>query len=351
MSKRIAFCADGTWDKAKSQTNVYKLFKALLTTGDQHPLYDDGVGADGNSIMMLLGGAIGAGLWQKIREGYTQIAHAYEKGDDLYIFGFSRGAYTARALAGMIAACGLPTTDTFSDDMINFAWDAYRDKANRASRLEKLKPWNMYPTEIKMVGVWETVGALGIPAAVGLVDPILYGFLDTGLSPKIKNAFQAMAMDERRAAFMPTTWMGNPLPDQHVEQVWFSGAHSDVGGGEKDQAPGVEELSDIALSWMIEKARALDLTFDEAVAKQYAHPLDAKYALNKFHESWNLGWGFPIRRKVPLNAAISNSVVVRCQTDPEWRPKNLEFDGASIASSYSVVPVVGQLTMAATKTA
>jgi hypothetical protein len=102
---------------------------------------------------------------------------------------------------------------------------------------------------------------------------------------------------------------------------------------------------------MFEKARALGLQFDEAVARQYAHPLDAQYALNKFHESWNLGWGIPIRRKVPLNAAISNSVVVRCQTDPEWRPKNLEFEGASIASSYSVVPVVGQLTMAATKTA
>ncbi len=118
MSKRIAFCADGTWDKAKSQTNVYKLYKALLTTGDQYPLYDDGVGADGSPINMIIGGAFGTGLWHKIKEGYTQIAHVYDQGDDLYIFGFSRGAYTARSLAGMIDACGLPTTKNFSDDCV-----------------------------------------------------------------------------------------------------------------------------------------------------------------------------------------------------------------------------------------
>ncbi len=224
----------------------------------------------------------------------------------------------------------------------NLAFDAYRDRANRAAKLQRLAPWNMFATDIKMVGVWDTVGALGIPAVFGLVDPILYGFLDTGLSPKIKNAFHAMAMDERRAEFMPSLWSGTPSPDQHVEQVWFSGAHSDVGGGESDEATGVEELSDIPLSWMFDKARNLGLLLDEAVARQYAHPLDAKYALNKFHESWNLGWGVPVRRKVAPNAAISNSVVVRCQMDPEWRPRNLEFVDNSIAPGYSVVSVVGQ---------
>jgi uncharacterized protein (DUF2235 family) len=341
MSKRIAFCADGTWDKASKQTNVYKLYKALLTTGDQIPLYDDGVGSDGNPLVMLLGGAFGTGLWEKIKEGYKKISHVYEQGDDLFIFGFSRGAYTARSLAGMIAACGLPTQD-FTDDMVNSAFDAYRDKANRAARLQKLAPWKMFAADIKMVGVWDTVGSLGIPAAVGLNDPILYGFLDTGLTPQIKNAFHAMAMDERREQFMPTMWAGTPNPDQHVEQVWFTGAHSDVGGGEPDAAPGVQELSDVPLSWMIDKARGLGLQIDEAIARQYAHPLDAKYALNKFHESWNAGWGIPVRRRIPKDAAIANSVLVRCQADPEWRPSNLDFVNGSVAPGYKIVSVVSQ---------
>jgi len=346
MSKRIAFCADGTWDKASKKTNVYKLYKALLTTADQIPLYDDGVGADGNPLVMLLGGAFGTGLWQKIREGYTKIAHAYKQGDEIFIFGFSRGAFTARSLAGMLAICGLPTKD-FTDEMVNIAFDAYRDRANRAAKLQKLAPWNMFAADIKMVGVWDTVGSLGIPAAIGLVDPLLYGFLDTGLNPKIKNAFHAMALDERREQFMPTLWTSTPAADQHVEQVWFTGAHSDVGGGEPDDAPGVSELSDIPLSWMIDRARGLGLQIDEAVARQYAHPLDAKYALNKFHESWNVGWGIPLRRRVPKDATIANSVVVRCQTDPEWRPGNLDFANGSLTPGYKIVSVVSQPTAAA----
>src|ERR1700722_11983285 len=130
MSKRIAFCADGTWDKATKRTNVYKLSKALLTTGDQHPMYDDGVGADGNPLVMLLGGAFGTGLWQKIKEGYLRLAQVYDQGDELSIFGFSRGAFTARSLAGMICICGLPTKDA-TDEMVSLAFDAYRDRANR----------------------------------------------------------------------------------------------------------------------------------------------------------------------------------------------------------------------------
>jgi hypothetical protein len=200
----------------------------------------------------------------------------------------------------------------------------------------------MFPADIKMVGVWDTVGSLGIPAVFGKVDPILYGFLNTGLNPRIRNAFHAMAMDERRGPFMPTAWSGTPAADQHVEQVWFTGAHSDVGGGEADAAPDVPELSDIPLSWMIDKGRGLGLQIDEGIAQQYAHPLDSKYALNKFHESWNVGWGIPIRRHIPQNATIANSVVVRCLHDPEWRPSNLSFVNGALAPSYSVVSVVSQ---------
>jgi uncharacterized protein (DUF2235 family) len=346
MSKRIVYCADGTWDKASKRTNVYKLYKALLTTADQVPLYDDGVGADGGALVMLLGGAFGTGLWKKIREGYMHIAHVYEQGDEIYIFGFSRGAFTARSLAGMIAAVGLPTK-SFDDGMVGQAFDAYRDRANRPAKLQKLAPFGMFAADIKMVGVWDTVGALGIPAAVGLIDPIVYGFLDTGLNPKIKNAFHAMAMDERRAQFMPTAWTGTPAADQHVEQVWFTGAHSDVGGGEPDDVDGAKELSDIPLSWMIDKARGLGVRIDEDVARLYAHPMNPDYALNKFHESWKLLWGVPLRRKIAKDAAIANSVVVRCQHDADWRPSNLTFVNGAVAPGYNIVAVVGEPAAAA----
>jgi len=135
MGKRIAFCADGTWDNSAKNTNVYKLFKSLTVSADQIPFYDDGVGANGDPVWKLAGGAFGTGLWQKIKDGYTKIAHVYEAGDPLFIFGFSRGAFTARSLAGMIAACGLPTKN-FTDDLVETAFNAYRAKDDRQSLLE-----------------------------------------------------------------------------------------------------------------------------------------------------------------------------------------------------------------------
>lgn len=201
MGKRIVFCSDGTWDEPGQNTNVYKLYKALKTTADQVPYYDDGVGADGLLIQKLAGGALGAGLYQKIKDGYTKIAQVYEEGDKVYIFGFSRGAYTARSLAGMIAVCGLPTAN-FTDDVVNTAFDAYRNKDQRTELLAELnKTCDLYDAKLAMVGVWDTVGSLGIPALFGAVDPILYGFLDTSLHPDVLNAYQALAIDERRAEF------------------------------------------------------------------------------------------------------------------------------------------------------
>ena len=126
MPKRLVFCADGTWNDAASNTNVYKIFKALNFTATQCPIYDDGVGSDGNTLLRLLGGAFGNGLDQKIKDGYTRVSHLYEKGDQVFLFGFSRGAYVARSLAGMIAICGLPTQNP-DDDLTALAFQAYRE--------------------------------------------------------------------------------------------------------------------------------------------------------------------------------------------------------------------------------
>lgn len=345
MSKTIAYCADGTWDSSTSHTNVYKLYKSLTTSASQVPLYDDGVGASANPILKIVGGAFGTGLWQKIKDGYTKIAQLYEAGDPLFIFGFSRGAYTARSLAGMIVACGLPTQD-FAAGMVDTVFNAYRDKSQRADLPNKLANCKMVIPEITMVGVWDTVGSLGIPSVVGLDDPILYGFLDTNLHPNIKNAYQALAMDERRAQFPPTLWNGPAAPGQTLEQVWFTGAHSDVGGGEPDDLPGTTALSDITLGWMMSKASALGLQF----VGEAPMPLDPALALDSFHESWKVFNGVPIRRTVAPNSSIANSVVVRCASESTWRPQNLTYQDQQngvLATGYQTVSVVKPLVVAA----
>jgi uncharacterized protein (DUF2235 family) len=344
MSKRIAFCADGTWDTATSHTNVYRLYKALIVSADQVPLYDDGVGADGNPITKLVGGAFGTGLWQKIKDGYAKISHVYEAGDSVYLFGFSRGAYTARSLAGMIAAAGLPTKN-FTDDMVKIAFDAYRAGEGdlRQKTLQKLANCDMDTNpNIEMVGVWDTVGSLGIPSAIGGVELVGYGFLDTTLNPKIKNGYHALAIDEKRAQFPPTLWTGNLASYQTLEQVWFTGAHSDVGGGEPSDGAGTTALSDITFSWMLGKASNLGLQFDLDVQNQYSCPLSPEYSLDRFHESWKFFCGFPVRRTIDDSASIANSVAIRCGEDASWRPLNLVFNNGVLASSYKLVNVCSQ---------
>ena len=230
----------------------------------------------------------------------------YEQGDDIFIFGFSRGAFTARSLAGMIAVCGLPT-GAFDDDLVNSAFQAYRNPPLRAAFAAKYPL--LFDAKLKMVGVWDTVGALGLPAIEGGVDPVKYGFLDTNLHPDVLNAYQALAIDERRAEFPPTLWTppAPPVVGQVVEQVWFSGVHCDIGGGYPETG-----LSDITFSWMISKAQPLGLEIDADVAAQYAL-LDPKYAIDQIHESWSLLWLFPKARTIADNSNLSNSVAVRCE--------------------------------------
>ena len=344
MGKRILFCSDGTWDNSGKNTNVYKLYKATLVAGDQIPFYDDGVGADGTPIDRLLGGAFGTGLFQKVKDGYSKISQVYEKGDQIYIFGFSRGAYTARSIAGMIANCGLPTSN-FSDQVVETAFQAYRDKDDRAKILAGLnQSCAMFNPQITMVGVWDTVGSLGIPSLLGVVDPILYGFLDTSLHPNIQNAYHALAIDERRIEFPATLWTSQPNPGQTLEQVWFTGVHCDVGGSYPDDPDGTA-LADITLAWMMDKAAALGVTFDADVQKKYSLPADPTWALDQKHESWNAAWAFPKSRPIAPNATLSNSVSVRCQHDTSYRPGNLKFANSAngeLAASYASAETVAQ---------
>lgn len=338
MNKRIAFCADGTWDSSGKNTNVYRLYKALNVSADQIPFYDDGVGSDGQPIEKLAGGAFGFGLFEKIKHAYSKIAQVYEQGDEIFLFGFSRGAYTARSLAGMIAVCGLPTKD-FTDEVVETAFQAYRNKDQRETLLEELNAsCDMYDAKITMVGVWDTVGSLGIPAIFGGVSPLVYGFLDTSLHPDVLHAYQALAIDERRCEFPPTLWT-SCAPGQTLEQVWFTGVHCDVGGSYPGDEDGTA-LCDITLGWMMDKADALGLSFASTAQSLFGLPIDAKLALDTKHESWNVIWAFPKRRTIPADAILADSVFVRAGQDSSYRPGNLTFSNGALGGSYGSQCVV-----------
>lgn len=342
MSKRIVFCADGTWQAPVNNTNVYRLYKALTVTSDQVTFYDDGVGADATGLDHILQGAFGQGLIQKIQDGYTKIAHVYEQGDELFLFGFSRGAYTARSLAGMIANCGLPT-GTFTNDCVTQAFAAYRDPINRASILAGLTACGLAAPTIQMVGVWDTVGSLGIPAIFGGIDAKNYEFLDTQLHPDIKNAFQCLALDEKRPQFPATLWTSTPAAGQTLEQVWFSGCHGDVGGGTA-LAGGVDagtRLCDITMGWMVSKASSLGLTFDPASIAQF-DTLAAEFALDAIRETWLPVDGPPKLRPVLPDAEVANSVAVRLKYALTYVPGSLTVNNGALADGYSLVTVVDE---------
>jgi uncharacterized protein (DUF2235 family) len=352
MPKKIVFCADGTWNHPNSpalvsdqDTNVYKLYKQLAYTATQATFYDDGVGADVSLFKHIFGGAFGNGLFRKVRDGYTAIAHVYEQDDPIYIFGFSRGAYTARSLVGMISACGLPTQN-FDQQLVETAFEAYRHKDRRAALLAGLaQRYAMYQPKITCVGVWDTVGSLGIPVDPLGLNAMQFGFLDTNLNPNVRNAFHAVSIDERRIEFPPTLWTGPFAPGQRVEQVWFAGVHCDVGGGYAETG-----LSDITLGFMLKHALSCDPAnpLEIVDVKSPYLNVDAKHALDGIHESWNPFWGFPKHRTVPNDACISDSVQVRIAADARYRPANLKISGNKLDAGYGIDNVVGQANAAGT---
>jgi uncharacterized protein (DUF2235 family) len=195
------------------------------------------------------------------------------------------------------------------------------------------------PVEIAMVGVWETVGALGIPGNLfaGLGERI-YGFLDTKLNRNVKAAYHAVSIDEERAEFVPTLWdalspeavqAGNVL-----EQIWFAGVHSDVGGSYAETG-----LADIALGWMMQKAKLNGLQFDADSFARYSG-IETKHALDMAHQSWNPLWGLWKKRTIPTGVTIANSVAIRTRYEDSYRPTNLVIDETGRLTGYMIENVV-----------
>lgn len=271
----IVICSDGTWDSADQDkvdgqiivSNVLKIacrLKKVKADGSRQIVYyDQGVGTR-DVFDKIGGGAFGDGLEANVNDAYRFLIANYEPGDCIYLFGFSRGAYTARSIAGMIRHCGILRRDTVRQYPEAKALYLKGTKPDDPEAVKFRTDYAIEPdTPIQCVGVWDTVGALGIPveAFAGLNEK-KYQFLDTGLSRVVKFAFHALAIDEHRKPFLPTLWTTAPDPAQTVRQVWFAGAHSDVGGGYQEHG-----LSDIVLDWMMDSAKTAGLEVDDAVRK------------------------------------------------------------------------------------
>lgn len=324
MSKTIIFCADGTWNRAGSEddplnvdTNVYKFFKCLPGNisglpADQERNYQvgadlvqcakyiNGVGSGVSAIEKVVGGALGIGLIVRIVRGYTYISRQYMPGDNIVLVGFSRGAYTVRALAGMILAKGLLSNNPELDKNeahkrgMKVWFDYRRDRGETIGDLA-VALTNLIDfistrgastvglreiKQIQAVAVWDTVGALGIPlvaetgADSGVRDA--FQFANKELDSRVQLGLHALSFHEQRHAFQPCLWVKR----DGVKQLRFAGAHSDVGGGYLQTESG---LSDIALHWMIDELDHLGVQFDsdrvEALRPDYTA---------KIHQPWTI---------------------------------------------------------------
>jgi uncharacterized protein (DUF2235 family) len=266
----IAVLLDGTWSDANTHTNIAQIAARVprrVGEAAQEICYIEGVGT--GPLDRLQGGMLGAGLDDDIREAYSFIAaHRQSDDDRIHLIGYSRGAFAARSLAGMIAKCGilreaeLPATAVFA---------RYRD--TNAPGLREMKegenPARTAEDElvlarsrlvrIRFIGVFDTVGSLGIPGGIGrLINRRRYEFHDTRLSGLVDLACHAVAVDEHRKQFAPTLWTSVPIPiPQHptrVEQRWFTGDHTNVGGGGTN-APAVDNpLSVLTREWIVDRA-------------------------------------------------------------------------------------------------
>ncbi len=267
MAKRIVICSDGTWNQPDQEhpTNVVKMARAVAKVdGDgmsQVVFYDPGVGSSGGIWSRLVSGATGKGLDKNIQDAYHFLIHNYEPGDEIFLFGFSRGAYTVRSTVGFIRNVGLLRKEHADKLPDAFALYRRRDSASHPKEAEAARfraEHSHEIAEIKFLGVWDTVGALGIPVR-GLRRFTMRHrmFHDVQLSGIVRNAYQALAIDERRVPFKPSVWR-NPDSGQTVEQVWFVGVHTDVGGGNPSDG-----LADVAFEWLSSKAKECGLALNQ----------------------------------------------------------------------------------------
>ena len=352
--KRIALFLDGTWNTVQNDTNVWRTKSLCITDAQQIGYYSQGVGTVFGQ--RLMGGAFGYGLDAEVIGAYEWLIENYNDGDQIFIFGFSRGAYTARSLSGLISECGLLTVGSqLSVDQLYARYRkrkarsirqlAHEQDANLAIEDRWLRRYSR-PVAIWFIGVWDTVGALGLPFwNIPLISRSQYNFLQTDLWIDNDIAHHAMAIDEHRHAFSPTLWTWPHSKDdknatgvyafpalERVERRWFVGAHANVGGYPDDI------LAQRPLNWLMEKAKARGLIFKDV-------PCDVSDQEGKINNSFiEMAYGIyaffhlflPFYRRIGqativngtdtkyvVNETIDETVFARWRADKKYRPKNL----------------------------
>lgn len=267
---------DGTWRKYEDQTNIARMLDFIQDSPDQVTLYFSGVSSTSHGDKLLTG-ITGLGVEEDLCYAYQHLVLNWNPGDELFLFGFSRGAFIARSLAGMLNHCGL----VGSPADIRNAWSSYRGNRELLALNNKLRP-GKFP--IKFLGVFDTVGALGVPAFPW--DDKRYQFHDTTLNPNIKHAYHAIAMDEVCPDFPACTW-SNPKTETH-EQRWFAGSHGDIGGGVyKDRS-----ATNIPLRWILDKAIVAGMQVHPEVMIALDDEIEKAGSEIKVHSGyWDLGGG------------------------------------------------------------
>jgi uncharacterized protein (DUF2235 family) len=353
--KRLALFLDGTWNEPDDNTNVTRLKDLTPDDGSEQLVkYVAGVGT--RFTERIRGGALGKGLSRNVRDAYEWLVENHEENDHIFLFGFSRGAYTARTLAGMIARCGLLRPGAAMS--VEEIFDRYR-QGREVTPLYRLE-WrvrdgdpisaedqrlatNSHRVDIEFIGVWDTVGALGVPfGRIRGLSRSTFSFHNTFPSTLYKNMYHAIAIDEHRKAFDATLWTGfqeegeafEPLNADHtLEQRWFVGDHGDVGGS--------GSLARIPLAWIQEKAAARGMVFSESVdppsdtilekhGDSFATFAFGLYRIIKLNRRHRREIGRPPRvtsskagRSHVINETIDASVFEKWRKDSTYRPRNL----------------------------
>ena len=312
--KNIVICCDGTGNRyGRNNTNVVETYALVEKDREQIAYYDPGVGTGGwdyeeekGSLRAKSDQATGEGLQKNVEDAYRRLMQCFEPGDRVYLFGFSRGAFTVRSLAGMLRKCGLLRSG--HENLVEYASGIYNTPSND-DVAAGFRSTFARGCPIEFIGVWDTVESLILNAG--------RKWHDHALSPEVRSGFHALAIDERRRDFPPCLWdESQAVRGQTVEQVWFAGVHSDVGGWYEERG-----LSNVALHWMLGKAAACGLRIDRAgLALRRPDPHD------RMHDSWTGIWKVRGRRarKIPEGARIHRSVLERMESSGAgYRPKNL----------------------------
>jgi uncharacterized protein (DUF2235 family) len=326
MQRNVIVMFDGTWNHAKNKTNVLRMRESIDSSGEhdltQPCCYVSGVGTHWDN--WLSGGVFGRALSQDLQAGYAWLAQTFIPGDQVYVFGFSRGAYSARSLVGLIRKCGL--LNAVDESRIAAAYALYRDRtvSPEDPKAAGFRAAHSREIRIRFIGVWDTVGTLGVPLSGAPFSSGYYRWHDTRLSKIVDYAYHAVATDEHRRDYRPAVWTAAKPENREVEQRWFIGAHANVGGG-YDKTP-EDGLAKTALRWIQDKSAAsgLKLRFKAEVGPEHcmAEINDSfrEFAFG-FYRWFNKRYQRPFGEGV--NEKVDPSVWLRWSKSRNYRPGSL----------------------------